>query len=320
MVGDTDRLSATKDWGLTYLCSRSADIDVLTVLTRYTPTPCTLQEVPDVDIVAISHDHYDHLDVATIRELYRTRKGHIHFFCGLGNVPWFLSLGIDRDEVTELDWWQGVRVDVVRVGSVHLTCTPTQHNSGRKGWDAFTTLWCSWVLEEALLEHAAVEQPSTQEELPQSTTQDGPLFNMASSRSRKLFFAGDTGYRSVPAPDPISSEPKPESSLPHCPAFLEIGDRFGPFDLALLPIGLFLPRHFMSPVHCSPEDSICIHKDIKSKKSIGMHWGTVRGGLSAHFEDVREPPRRWREAAEKNGLVWGEQVGLLDVGETLVVE
>lgn len=291
---------------------------MLTIGQRYTPTPCTLQAVPDVDIVAISHNHYDHLDVETIRQLYQARKGSIHFFCPLGNVPWFLSMGVDRDEVTELDWWQAVRVDVAGAGSIHLTCTPSQHVSGRIFLDMMKTLWCSWVVEEAALEKTSIEQPSMEGALPQPTAQDSPLSKEIPTRSRKLFFAGDTGYRTVPAPDP--SSPKPDSSFPHCPAFLEIGDRLGPFDLALLPIGLYSPRQVLSPVHCSPEDSICIHKDIKSKKSIGMHWGTVRGGISAQFEDVREPPRRWREAAEKEGLVWGEEAGLMDIGETLVVE
>jgi hypothetical protein len=75
----------------------------------------------------------------------------------------------------------------------------------------------------------------------------------------------------------------------------------------------------MSGVHCDPYDSICVHRDIKSKKSIGMHWGTVRGGISQDYEDVRDPPKWWREAAEKAGLKWGEEVGLLDIGETLVL-
>jgi hypothetical protein len=51
-----------------------------------------------------------------------------------------------------------------------------------------------------------------------------------------------------------------------------------------------------------------------------MHWGTVRGGISGQFEDVREPPRKWKEAVEKRGLVWGRDAGLMDVGETLIVE
>jgi N-acyl-phosphatidylethanolamine-hydrolysing phospholipase D len=75
----------------------------------------------------------------------------------------------------------------------------------------------------------------------------------------------------------------------------------------------------MSGVHCSPEDSICIHTDVKSKKSLGMHYGTIRGGLSAQYEDVREPPRRWKESCDRAGLKWGEEVILCDIGETVAV-
>jgi N-acyl-phosphatidylethanolamine-hydrolysing phospholipase D len=110
------------------------------------------------------------------------------------------------------------------------------------------------------------------------------------------------------------------STLPFCPAFSEIGKIFGPFDLALLPIGCCTPRAFMSSVHCTPEDSICIHKDIRSKKSIGMHYGTVRGGISGHFEDVRDPPKWWKAACEEAGLVWGQDIDLCDIGETVIVD
>ena len=112
----------------------------------------------------------------------------------------------------------------------------------------------------------------------------------------------------------------PEDSLPFCPAFKEIGEKFGPFDLALLPIGLYSPRKMLSSVHCNAEESVNIHIDIRSKRSIGMHWGTIRGGISGQYEDVREPPRKWKEAVEEKGLTWGVEAGLLDVGETLVIE
>lgn len=75
----------------------------------------------------------------------------------------------------------------------------------------------------------------------------------------------------------------------------------------------------MSSIHCAPEDSVCIHQDIKSKKSIGMHYGTVRGGISAQYEDVLEPPVRWRAEGEKKGLKWGEDFGVCDIGETVIV-
>lgn len=260
---------------------------------RYTPTPCSMEELPDIDAVIISHNHYDHLDHATILYLHERMKTQIQFFCALGNASWFHACGIPMAQVTELDWWDGVNFDVEAVGSLSLTCTPSQHNSGRGVLDRAKTLWCSWAMQETTLQ-------------ADSTT----------TNLHRLYFAGDTGYRSVSESGLSHAD---EAAYPHCPAFAEIGERLGPFDLALLPIGLCQPRTFMSPVHCDPFDSICIHKDVKSKKSIGMHWGTVRGGLSQEYEDVRDPPKWWREAAENAGLKWGEEIGLLDVGETLVL-
>ena len=70
----------------------------------------------------------------------------------------------------------------------------------------------------------------------------------------KFWFAGDTGYNTI--------------------QFKQIGDDYGPFDLSAIPIGAYEPRWFMKDFHVNPEESIFIHKDIKSKKSIGMHFGT----------------------------------------------
>lgn len=259
---------------------------------RYTPTPCTLDDLPDVDVVAISHDHYDHMDSDTLLKIYARRKGSIHFLVGLGNAYRLRGFGIAEEEITELDWWEGVQVDVPHVGSIVMTCTPSQHMSGRSIWDHASTLWCSWTLDAgAVGSNSAIGQPSDH---------------------KKVFFAGDTGYRYVP-------KEANELDMPSCPAFKEIGEAFGPFDLSLIPIGLYSPRHLMSSVHCNPEDALCLHKDLQSRKSIGMHYGTVRGGISQYFEDVTEPPKRFRDACEKDGRVWGEELGLLNVGETLII-
>ena len=258
---------------------------------RYTPTPCTLDELPDIDLVVISHDHYDHMDSDTLSRIRARNKGNPHFLVALGNAARLHGFGIGKDEVTELDWWEGVRVDVPRVGSIAMTCTPSQHMSGRGIWDQGSTLWCSWVLDAHTFDDLLATRHLT---------------------SERVFFAGDTGYRHVP-------KEADESDMPACPVFKEIGESFGSFDLSLLPIGLYSPRHLLSSVHCNPEDALCMHKDLKSKKTIGMHYGTFRGGISQYFEEVTEPPRRFKEACEKDGKVWGEELGLLNVGETLVV-
>jgi len=265
---------------------------------RYTPTPCAVSELPEIDVVIISHNHYDHLDINTIRELLSLQP-NVHILCPLGNKAWFLSInaGLGGDQVTELDWWESVKVDVNKVGSISIVCTPAQHTSARSGTDKNKTLWSSWAVQEG------VPQGS------EKANDDTP--------NRKVFFAGDTGYRHVNSANPTKEE---EENMPRCPAFKEIGQFIGPFDLALLPIGLYSPRDFMSAVHCAPEDSVCIHQDIQSKLSVGMHYGTVRGGISEHYEDVLEPPVRFREACEKEGLKWGEDARLCDVGETVLVD
>ena len=250
---------------------------------RFTPTPCGLDELPDVDLVVISHDHYDHMDSDTLWKLSQRRKSDIHFLVPLGNAVRLVGMGISQEQITQLDWWESVRAIVPGVDSIDLTCTPSQHFSGRGILDQGSTLWSSWVLQTC-----------------------------NSSSIKKLYFAGDTGYRYVP-------DGANEDEMEHCPAFREIGEVFGPFDLSLLPIGCFLPRQFLSPLHCSPEDALRLHKDLKSKRSIGMHYGTVRGGISQNFEEVTEPPRRFKEACEKKQMDWGTDLGLLDVGETAVI-
>lgn len=255
---------------------------------RYSPTPCTLEELPDVDIVCISHNHYDHLDHSTVSYLRKKSQGRVHFFVGLGSKSWFKQhVQCQESEVTETDWWDSCDVCVKDVGNITLTCAPTQHFSRRTPFDGAQTLWCSWVAE---------------------------------SSTKKLYFSGDTAYQAVDTPAP-------------CPAFKEIGENLGPFDMAFLPIGLYSPPKMMGSVHATPEQSLCIHADIKSKLSIGMHYGTVRGGISAQYEDVREPPKRWREAASKAGVwrgggvegdgdpidVGSEGVGLCHIGETVAV-
>ncbi|KAL1311318.1 hypothetical protein AAFC00_001496 [Neodothiora populina] len=246
---------------------------------RYTPTPCQLSDLPEIDLIVISHDHYDHLDIHTVDYVCKKQAEagrHVQVFAGLNNKHWFLhgGFGLRDQDVHECDWWDERQVDIEGLGSIKITCTPTQHNSGRTPFNAGSTLWCSWVIEDV-------------------------------DTGKKLYFAGDTAYKATHTETP-------------CPEFERIGQNFGPFDLSLLPIGLYSPRDFMSHLHTDPEGSLEIHKAIRSRKSIGMHYGTVRGGLSQHYEDVREPPRRWQECCEKEGK-WGSECGLCDVGETVVV-
>ena len=177
--------------------------------TRFIDFACTIEELPEIDAVLISHDHYDHLDSPTLSMLNTKQKGHLRFFGALGirNTLTGLGVGIREDQITELDWWDGVKFEKEGVGSANFVCTPAQHRSGRAPWNFDKSLWCSWVVSTSL--------PS-------------------SSENKNIFFAGDTGYCSVSSDDEETHHAAPH---PPCPAFKEIGDLYGPFDLALLPIG-----------------------------------------------------------------------------------
>ena len=162
---------------------------------RIVPPPMQLDDLPPIQATIISHNHYDHLDAATIAKLGNS----VNCFVPLGVANWFRDLGVEH--VTELDWWQSVAL-----GPIRFHCVPAQHFSMRTPFDANSALWCGWVL----------------------TTPAG-----------NIFFAGDTGY-SVD--------------------FREIGQRLGPMRLALIPIGGYMPRWFMKPMHLNPAEAVRVHQ------------------------------------------------------------
>ena len=98
----------------------------------------TLSDLPLIDVVLISHDHYDHLDHIAIGELAATTK---QFLVPLGLQSHLLKWGVPKDKITEFDWY-----DSIRISNVKFTLTPTRHFSGRGLTNRFSTLWGSWVV------------------------------------------------------------------------------------------------------------------------------------------------------------------------------
>ena len=109
-------------------------------------------------------------------------------------------------------------------------------------------------------------------------------------RDRRLFFAGDTAYNEV---------------------FKEIGTRLGPFDLAAVPIGAYLPPVIMKPSHTTPEEALQILEDVGGRAMVPIHWGT----FALADEPLEEPPRRLQAEAERLGL-GPDRVWLFKHGET----
>lgn len=158
-----------------------------------------------------------------------------------------------------MDWWEDREISVQLAAArgettssntvtaqFRLTCTPSQHQSARGVFDRMHSLWSSWAVEE-LRVMGGSPSPET---------------------GFKVWFGGDTGYRYV-------ESGQDENTVPYCPAFKEIGNKFGAFDLALIPIGAYNPRQEISSWHVSPSDSVRIFQDVKAKKAAAMHWGWV---------------------------------------------
>ena len=110
-----------------------------------------------------------------------------------------------------------------------------------------------------------------------------------------LYFAGDTAYSPT--------------------AFTEIGDKHGPFDAALLPIGAYEPREFMIAYHVNPEEAVQMGIDLKARNMAAMHWGT----LDLSDEPYGEPPERFKAKALKEGIS-EERIWILKIGETRAIQ
>ncbi|PNG52108.1 metal-dependent hydrolase [Variovorax sp. WDL1] len=106
---------------------------------RFHQPPITLEQLPPIEGLILSHDHYDHLDVPTIEYLAQRVQ---RYFVPLGVRARLLEMSVPPERVAEFDWWQGTEHDGVR-----LTATPAQHFSGRTLNDRNKTLWASWIVE-----------------------------------------------------------------------------------------------------------------------------------------------------------------------------
>jgi L-ascorbate metabolism protein UlaG (beta-lactamase superfamily) len=183
------------------------------------------EDLPRIDIVLVSHNHYDHLDLATLHWLAARGESRFVVPVGVGRLLRSRNIG----PVHELDWGESLSLAPVTIHSV-----PALHFSARGIFDRNRTLWCGYVIGAA---------------------------------DRTVYFAGDTAFGDH---------------------FAQIRKRFGASRLALLPIGAYEPRWFMSPSHMAPDDAVRAHQILGAQTSIAIHHGTFQLG-----DDAIDTPKRF---------------------------
>lgn len=213
----------------------------------------SFKELPRIDIVIVSHNHYDHLDVESLKIL--NQKFTPIFLIPVGDAKLLKSYGITNFK--ELHWWQTALFS----DDLRICFTPSQHFSNRGLFDKDKSLWGSYML---------------------------------SYKGKNVYFGGDTGYSNH---------------------FKKIAKHFKNISLSLLPIGAYEPRWFMRDVHTNPKDAVIAHKDLNSKLSIGMHFGTFQ----LTDEGINDPVYDLKDALKKQNLSTEEFI-TLGVGQTKIFD
>lgn len=210
-------------------------------------------DLPKIDVVLVTHNHYDHLDLLTLARLQA--RDNPRMVMPLGNDT--IVRGAIPAARTEAHDWND-RVTLSDAASV--TLVPSYHWSARGAFDRRMALWATFIFE---------------------------------TPAGKVYHVGDTGYH--------------DGSL-----FREHGQKHGPFRLAILPIGAYEPRWFMSDNHMNPHEAVEVFQSLRAEEALGHHWGTfqltnegVERPLEALDHALRNaglPLARFR--ASRPGQVW----------------
>ena len=195
-----------------------------------------IKDLPEVDVITISHNHYDHLDINSLRKIQK-KFPNVKILVPKGDLKLLKNYNLNNG--FEFLWWEEIIFD-----NTKFIFTPAQHWSARGLRDRNKSLWGSWFIK---------------------------------NEDKNIFHAGDTGYSDD---------------------FIEIRNRLGAVDFAMIPIGAYDPQWFMSYSHVNPEEALNIAKDLDAKKSIGMHWGT----FILTDEPVLEPRERLNKITNQTNI------------------
>ncbi|MGD8709093.1 MAG: MBL fold metallo-hydrolase [Ectothiorhodospiraceae bacterium] len=220
---------------------------------RVRPPGLAIEELPPIDVVLVSHNHYDHMNLPTLQTLWQRDRPRI--LLPLGNDAIVREFD-ERIRCEPMDWG-----DRTKVGNdMEIALAPLKHWSARGLFDRNRALWGAFVV----------------------LTDQG-----------NVYFAGDTGYGDGENYRLAARE-------------------YGPFRLALLPIGAYEPRWFMGAVHMNPEEALRAHRDLGARRSIGIHFGTfplADDGYEQPLRDLADARRRLGVAEDEfrtleNGRAW----------------
>ena len=207
---------------------------------RFTEAALKLNELPKTEIFLLTHNHYDHQDMFTIKKFpYKDTRVLLPLKLG----KYFTKNGYKN--VNEMDWYDEIKINQ----NLKITLLPAVHWSKRSLTDTNKTLWGSFLIEY---------------------------------KEKKILFNCDTGVGNI---------------------YKDLGEKYGPIDLTFINIGAYnffpiMPYKDKSVYHTNPEEALKVAQNLKSKKVIGMHWGTFILSL----EPIMEPPIRFKQNAEKYGF------------------
>jgi L-ascorbate metabolism protein UlaG (beta-lactamase superfamily) len=217
---------------------------------RVTAPGIAFEDLPPIDVVLISHNHYDHMDLGTLQRLHKVHQPLM--ITPLGNDT-IIRKSIPKAQIKTGDWGDHIQINA----TTKVILTRANHWSSRGVKDRRMALWSGFWIE----------------------TENG-----------NIWFAGDTGYG--------------DGTI-----FRDIKEKYGVPDIALIPIGAYAPRWFMSDQHVDPAEAVKIFRDVGSPRSIGMHWGTFQ-----LTDEARDAPKEELALALLKANIAAEQFVAAEAG------
>lgn len=252
---------------------------------RFRPPPIKLDEL-HIDYVLISHDHYDHFDAQTAKKI----GNRAQWIVPKGLKKTLRGLGVTN--VIELSWWESHTITTKKGETSQVGDSNSDPHASTNDSAENTPLPNSTAIPDRLSTEGPQDVKEGDMEIVFTPTQHWScrgLFDRCTvlwgsfcvlSREKKFFFAGDTAY---------------------CSVFKQIGEIYGPFDLAILPIGAYKPRWFLKDYHVDPSEALQLHYDLKAKQSVAVHWGTFKLSEERCVEPALELGRVRELAGETAG-------------------